>query len=72
MNMNKSIKKPFREKLMNLCGMYWWPPTHNDPGIKGPKPRLVTRTQYEHLMKMREECGVGGESCVFNNGKDER
>ena len=34
-----------------------WPPTHNDPRIKGPQPRLVTREQYERLMKMREERG---------------
>ena len=42
---------------MNMCGMYWWPPTHNDPRVKGPQPRLVTREQYERLMKMREEHG---------------
>ena len=57
MNSETSFKKPLREKLMNMCGMYWWPPTHNDPRIKGPQPRLVTREQYERLMKMREEHG---------------
>ena len=55
MNMNTPFHKPLREKLMNMCGMYWWPPTPNDPRIKGPQPRLVTREQYEHLMKLREE-----------------
>ena len=55
MNSGTPFKKPLREKLMNMCGMYWWPPTHNDPRIKGPQPRLVTREQYERLMKMREE-----------------
>ena len=57
MNSGTPFKKPLREKLMNMCGMYWWPPTHNDPRIKGPQPRLVTREQYERLMKMPEEHG---------------
>ena len=57
MNSATPFKKPLREKLMNMCGMYWWPPKHNDPRIKGPQPRLVTREQYERLMKMREEHG---------------
>ena len=57
MNSGNPFKKPLRGKLMNLCGMYWWPPTHNDPPIKGPQPRLVTREQYEHLMKLREARG---------------
>ena len=55
-NDNKN-KKSFGEKLMNICGMYWWPPTHNDPRIKGPKPRLITREQYEALMKLKMENG---------------
>ena len=57
MNRGTPFKKPLREKLMNMCGMYWWPPTHNDPRVKGPQPRLVSREQYERLMKMREEHG---------------
>lgn len=57
MNSATPFKKPLREKLMNMCGMYWWPPKHNDPRIKGPQPRLVTREQYERLMKMRTEHG---------------
>ena len=64
-------KKSFGEKLMNICGMYWWPPTHNDPRIKGPKPRLITREQYEALMKMREEGGDDdGPTSVVNDGKE--
>ena len=51
---DKSFKKSFAEKLLNLCGMYWWPPTHNDPRVKGPQPRLVTREKYKALTKM---CG---------------
>ena len=53
------FKKSLREKMLNLCGMYWWPPKHNDPFIKGPQPRLVTREQYERLMKLHDEHGEG-------------
>ncbi len=68
MNSATPFKKPLREKLMNMCGMYWWPPRHNDPRIKGPQPRLVTREQYERLMKMREEHGEDdGPSCVVGD-----
>ena len=64
----KSVyKKPIGEKLMNLCGMYWWPPTHNDPLVKGPQPRIVTRKQYKHLMGMRNEHGDDGEMSVTYN-----
>ena len=49
-------------------GMLWWPTTHNDPRIEGPQPRLVTREQYERLMKMREEHGEGDTpSAVFRD-----
>ena len=66
MNSETPFKKPLREKLMNMCGMYWWPPTHNDPRVKGPPPRLISREQYERLMKMREEHGEeDGPSAVF-------
>ena len=68
MNSGTPFKKPLREKLMNMCGIYWWPPTHNDPRIKGPQPRLVTREQYERLMKMREEHGDDDiSSAVFKD-----
>ena len=33
MNRETPFKKSLREKMLNLCGMYWWPPTHNDPRI---------------------------------------
>lgn len=69
MNSETPFKKPLREKLMNLCGMYWWPPTHNDPRIKGPQPRLVSREQYEHLMKLREEHGEDDDPSVVSKDK---
>ena len=47
--------KPFREWLLNLCGYEIWPPTHNDPRIKGPQPRILTKRQWEAMEKMRQE-----------------
>ena len=68
MNSGTPFKKPLREKLMNMCGMYWWRPTHNDPRVKGPQPRLVSREQYERLMKMCEEHGDDNiPSAVFKD-----
>ena len=69
MNKGTSFKKPFCEKLMSMCGMYWWPPAHNDPRIKGPQPRLVSREQYERLMKLRDEEDKGSSSCVVNDNQ---
>ena len=45
--------KRFREWLLGLCGYKIWPPTHNDPRIKGPQPRILTRRQWEAMEKMR-------------------
>lgn len=58
------MKKRFGEMLLNACGLYWWPPTHNDPKIKGPQPRIVTRKQYEQLMKLQKESGCESIGCV--------
>ena len=48
------------EKLLELCGYKIWPPTHNDPTIKGPPPRILSRRQWEAIEKMRKEneCGA--------------
>ena len=46
-------RRPFREWLLNLCGYEIWPPTHGDPRIKGPQPRIVTRRQREAIEKQR-------------------
>ena len=45
--------KSFGERLLNLCGYEIWPPTHNDPRIKGPQPRIITRRQREAMEKLR-------------------
>ena len=46
-------KKSFREWLLNLCGYEIWPPTHNDPTIKGPQPRIISKRQREAMETMR-------------------
>ena len=52
--------KPFREWLLSLCGYEIWPPTHNDPRIEGPQPRILTRRQWEAMEKIRRERESGG------------
>ena len=44
-------KKPFREWLLNICGYEIWPPTHNDPRINGPQPRIISKRQREAMEK---------------------
>jgi len=56
----KEHRKPFREWLLNVCGYEIWPPTHNDPTIKGPPPRILTRRQWEAMEKIRRERESGG------------
>ena len=50
----KEHRKPFREWLLNVCGYEIWPPTHNDPTIKGPRPRIITKRQAAALRAMAE------------------
>ena len=61
-------KKPFREWLLNLCGYEIWPPTHNDPRIKGPPPRIISKRQREAMEKTcRERENDGVENVVYND-----
>ena len=46
-------KKSFGERLLNLCGYEIWPPTHGDPRIKGPQPRIITRRQKKWMEKLQ-------------------
>ena len=48
-------KKSFREWMLNLCGYEIWPPTHNDPTIKGPQPRIISKRQRKAMEKMWRE-----------------
>ena len=58
--------RSFREWLLNICGYRIWPPTHNDPRIKGPPPRILTRRQWEALEMQQARESVGGYSAVYN------
>ena len=48
----KPAKKSFRERLLNLCGYEIWSPTHNDPTIKGPQPRIISKRQRKAMERM--------------------
>ena len=65
------------EKLLELCGYKIWPPTHGDPRIKGPQPRIISKRQKEWLEKLQmEQHGCcGADIAVYNDsvkrkGKD--
>lgn len=61
-------KKSFREWLLNLCGYEIWPPTHGDPRIKGPQPRIITKRQKEWLEKLQRKCDSGSiATAVYND-----
>ena len=59
-----------KEWLLELGGMKIWPPTHNDPRIKGPQPRILTKRQWEAMEKMhreKEESGIEVVAHVTND-----
>lgn len=60
------------EKLIELCGYKIWPPTHNDPTIKGPPPRILSRRQWESMEKLRKEIESDGEDFSENNKTKEK
>lgn len=58
------------EKILNLCGYEIWPPTHNDPTIKGPQPRIINKRQKEWLEKLqRENPSDGVDTVVRGDGE---
>lgn len=63
-NNAQRYKKPFREWLLNLCGYEVWPPTHNDPRIQGPQPRIVSKRRCEAIEKIRRKRKHEGEDVV--------
>ena len=66
----KRCKKPFREWLLNLCGYEIWPPTHNDPRIQGPQPRILTKRQWEAMEMLRRERENDGVDSVVRNDRE--
>ena len=61
------LGRSFREWLLNICGYRIWPPTHNDPRIRGPQPRVLTRCQWEAMEKMCRVRETGGVDVVVYN-----
>lgn len=66
-NTAQRCKKPFREWLLNLCGYEIWPPTHNDPRIQGPQPRILTWRQWVALKEIQRGNTCDCESSVERN-----
>ena len=69
MNRFKECLAEFKEWLLDLGGMKIWPPTHIDPRIKGPQPRILTRRQWEEMEKMCRERERGGVDTVVYNDR---
>lgn len=58
------------KKILNLCGYKIWPSTHNDPRIKGPQPRIITKRQKEWIEKIqRENPSDGVDAVVRDDGE---
>ena len=58
------------EKLLELCGYKIWPPTHNDPTIKGPPPRIITKRQKEWIEKIQRENPSDGIDIVARDDEE--
>ena len=58
------------KKILNLCGHEIWPPTHGDPTVKGPQPRIITKRQKEWIEKIQRENPSDGVDTVDNGDGD--
>ena len=58
------------EKLLELCGCKIWPPTHDDPTVKGPQPRILSRCQREAIGNCKKEDEVDGVDGVLNDDNE--
>ena len=58
------------EKILNLCGHEIWPPTHGDPRIKGPQPRIITKRQKDWLEKLQRENPSDGVATVVRDDEE--
>ena len=56
--------------MLELTGHEIWPPTHGDPTIKGPQPRIITKRQKEWLEKLqRDNPSDGVDTVVRDDGE---
>ena len=58
------------EEILNLCGHEIWPPTHGDPTIKGPQPRIISKRQKEWLEKLQRENPSDGIDIVARDDEE--
>lgn len=58
------------KKILNLCGYKIWSPTHNDPHIKGPQPRIINKRQKDWLEKLQRENSSDDVDTVDNGDGD--
>ena len=64
-------KKSFREWMLNLCGYEIWPPTHSDPTIKGPQPRIISKRQRKAMEKVQREAPGDVATPSFGMGESD-
>lgn len=48
-----NLSRKISDWMLEKSGYVLFPP--QQPGVKGPQPRLITRKQYEAIKKMAEE-----------------
>lgn len=53
--------------MLELTGHEIWPPTHGDPTVKGPQPRIITKRQKEWIEKIQRENPSDGVDSVVRN-----
>lgn len=64
------LTKSCRDSMLELTGHEIWPPTHGDPTVKGPQPRIITKRQKEWIEKLqRENPSDGVDTVVRNDGE---
>lgn len=57
-----------RKLLLRLSGREIWPPSSNDPRIKGPQPHIVTRKQADAIRALCRR--AESDSCPLDDSKD--
>ena len=65
-----NLTKSCRDFMLKLTGCEIWPPTHGDPRIKGPQPRIISKRQKEWLEKLQRENPSDGVDTVDNGDGD--
>ena len=51
-------------KILDICGFKMWPPASDDPAMKGPQPRIISKRQWEALQKVQQTDSDTDTCCV--------